>query len=162
MLTSGCECGFFSGCPPSSNDLINAYFIEAATTPDCQIEYSWAGGRDGWRVFGVLSCPDNVRNEIIQSAQPSDGCLIDTDYEEDLQNSNCSLYNFKDLFESSVHYRSDRPQWLPSTYQGVWTIYNVGVEAPKDSPRFHSCTLYYHENSKKLYFLAANDRYPNH
>lgn len=54
MLTYGCDCGFFSGCPPSSDDLINEYFIEAAMTPGCKIDYSWAGGRDGYQVVGVL------------------------------------------------------------------------------------------------------------
>lgn len=162
MLTYGCECGFFSGCPPSSNDLINEYFIEASITPGCKIQYSWVGRKDGWQVFGVLICPDNVRNEIIQSAQPWDRCLMDINYEDNLRNLNCDLFNFKDLFEGSVSYQSDPPQWFPSTYQGIWTIYDVGIEPPKDNHHFHNCTLYYHENSRRLYFLVAKVRYPIH
>lgn len=159
MLTYGCECGFFSGCPPSSDDLINEYFIEASRTPGCKIEYSWIGGRDGYQVFGVLYSPSSIRNEIIQAAQARNGCLIDIEYMYDLRYLDCGLFDFKNRFESNYK-GPDPPEWFPSTYQGIWTIYDVVVEQPKDNNHFHSCTLYYHKNTGNLYFLVAKGRYP--
>ena len=111
-------------------------------------------------MFGVLYCPSSIRNEIIEAAQPRNGCLIDIEYEDNLQSLDCGLFDFKNLFERSHYNRSDPPEWYPSTYQGIWTIYDAIFKQPKDDDHFHNCTLYYHEDTGNLYFLVGKGRYP--
>jgi hypothetical protein len=160
LFAYGCECGFFSGCPPSSASLINEYFIQASKTKDRTIEYLWIGGKGCFQVFGTLDCPSKCRNEIIQAAKPWNGCYMDIEYEDNLQISDCNPFDFKNLFERMNYNQSDPPKWYPSTYQGTWTIHEVEVEPPQDDDHFHSCTLYYHENSGHLYFFVSKGRYP--
>ena len=160
MLCYSCDCDFFSGCPPSSDELINEYFHEASMTPGCKVEFFWAGGRDGHEVFGVIFCPSNIRDEIIQAAEPWNGCLVDMEYEDDSMLLGCNLFDFKNLFAGPNYNQYDPPEWYPSTYQGIWSIYNVEVEQPKDDQHFHGCTLYYHEKNGNLYFRVAKGRHP--
>ena len=169
VFAYSCDCGFFSGCPPSTEDLITEHFPQALGKPNCDTAICWAGGRDGYKVMGLLLFPPDVKREIIQTAQLQSACTIDPQCDSAIRNHyenyddydrGCSLDEeyqrnlevdcYLDDFVYSFAYlwhRDDCQECQPEGYEGVWATYYI-----PDT----DCTLFYHENSGKLYFKFWN------
>jgi hypothetical protein len=132
--------------------MIKYFPPDVALSSECQIQYSSHGHFDGYDIIGILNCPSNVKNDVIQAVQP--GEKIDVNNEDCTQYDICiEDYTFKRVFENPAFHRSGLPQWLPSNYQGTWTIYSYQLESSEIYT--HYSILYYHENSGKLYFNAG-------